>query len=156
MRVEGARRTSAQPRRMRLRGAIAALLSTIACAEPRPRLDVPVIRLQLDADTIDVGQPLRGSVTATDASGVVYVSVEACSDTLRKRRPPVNISPADSVTVFFDLDIALAVAAGRTIEVRAIVIDDQSFVVEVADTVFVRGSAVRGPGPNCRPRNSAQ
>jgi len=132
------------------RTAIAVLCAAFfGCAEARPRLDVPAVRIELEADTVDVGAAIRGRVVATDASGIVYVSVEACSDSLR-RRTRYDTFAVDSITLDFDLDLGAPVAPGRLIEVRALVIDDQLFTVEVVDTVFVRGSSIPDSRPICR------
>ena len=130
---------------------LAVLLAAVlgGCLSERVRLDAPLVELVVADSVVAPGDSVRGSIEATDASGIVYLAVIARAADSVSRLGPLNFVRVDSVRRDFRLRVPRGAAAGSTVEVIATVIDNQNFTVELRDTLVVRGTprAVADPRP---------
>ena len=119
---------------------LAALLAAVltGCLSERVRLDAPLVELVVADSVVAPGDSVRGTVTARDASGLVYLTVIARAADSVYRFGPLNFAPLDSIQRTFALRVPLTAAAGALVIVTAAAIDDQEFTIEVSDTVVVR------------------
>jgi hypothetical protein len=130
-------------RRARPVAGVALLVAALAgCVAERDRLDVPVVTLALGDSIVAPGDSVRGTVTARDASGLVYLTVSARAADSVYRFGPLNFAPLDSIQRTFRLRVPADAGAGALVIVTATAIDDQQFTVEVTDTVAVRPRGV--------------
>ncbi len=115
----------------------------LGCYRDRERLDVPVLDLLPDVDSISPGDTIRGVLRATDASGLLLVRLLAVYrrdaltpfvDTLRFR---YDLSEQTSVQLPFAIPIEDVVPVGSRVALLAAAFDDQEFMVEVTDTLWV-------------------
>lgn len=117
--------------------------TALGCYKDRERLDVPALSIVLDADSITPGDTIRGVLEASDASGLILVrlfavfrsdTLTADVDTLRRR---YDLFEQTSVSLPFDIPIAGSVPLGSRVALVAAAFDDQDFVVEATDTLWV-------------------
>jgi hypothetical protein len=117
--------------------------ATLGCYRDRARLDVPVLTIIPEIDSISPGDTLRGVMQATDASGLILVRLLAIHrrdsqtpfvDTIRLR---YDIPELTSVELSFTVPIPQAVPVGSRVALVAAAFDDQDFIVEATDTLWV-------------------
>jgi hypothetical protein len=123
--------------------ALPLLSAALGCYRDRERLDVPVLELLPDVDSVSPGDTIRGVLRATDASGLLLVrllavyrrdSLTPFVDTVRFR---YDLSEQTSVQLPFSVPIADEVPVGSRVALLAAAFDDQEFTVEVTDTLWV-------------------
>lgn len=115
----------------------------IGCYRERERLDVPVLTIIPDVDSISPGDTLRGIMEASDASGLLLVrllavyradSLTPFVDTLRLR---YDLPELTEVELPFSVPIPGATPVGSRVALLAVAFDDQEFQVESTDTLWV-------------------
>jgi hypothetical protein len=115
----------------------------IGCYRERERLDVPVLTILPDVDSISPGDTLRGIMEASDASGLLLVrllavyradSLTPFVDTLRLR---YDLPELTEVELPFSVPIPGASPVGSRVALLAVAFDDQEFQVEATDTLWV-------------------
>lgn len=123
--------------------ALPALAAAAGCYRDRERLDVPVLSILLEADSITPGDTIRGVMLATDASGLLLVRLFAVFrrdaqtpfvDTLRLR---YDLPELTDVELPFSVPIPAAVPIGSRVALVAAAFDDQEFQAEATDTLWV-------------------
>ena len=123
-------------------GAALSITALVGCISERDRLDVPVLTLALGDSVVAPGDSVRGTVTARDASGLVYLTVSARAADSVYRFGPLNFAPLDSIQRTFRLRVPADAGPGALVIVTATAVDDQQFTVEVTDTVAIRTRGV--------------
>lgn len=117
--------------------------AALGCYRERERLDVPELSIVLDVDSISPGDTIRGTLEATDQSGLILVrlfavyrsdTLSADVDTLRRR---FDLFEQTAVSLPFDVPIAGSVPVGSRVALVAAAFDDQDFLVEATDTLWV-------------------
>lgn len=117
--------------------------AALGCYRDRERLDVPVLELLPDVDSISPGDTIRGVIRATDASGLLLVRLLAVYrrdsqtpfvDTARYR---YDLAEEKAVELPFAVPIAAVVPVGSRVALLAAAFDDQDFMVEATDTLWV-------------------
>lgn len=132
-------------RRVVLLAIVAAPLAAAAlgCYRDRERLDVPSLSLVPDVDSVSPGDTLRGTMAASDASGLVLVrllamyrsdTATADVDTIRLR---YDLPELTDVELQFSIEIPGASPVGSRVALVAAAFDDQDFQVEATDTLWV-------------------
>jgi hypothetical protein len=117
--------------------------TVVGCYRDRERLDVPVLTLVPDVDSVSPGDTLRGVMHATDASGLVLVRLLATyrSDTLTPAvdtiRLRYDLPELTQVELLFSIPIPGASPVGSRVALVAAAFDDQDFLVEATDTLWV-------------------
>lgn len=117
--------------------------SASGCYRDRERLDVPLLTIVPDVDSISPGDTLRGVLQASDGSGLIHVRLIATyrSDTLSPAVDTVrfryDLPELQSVELLFSLPIAGASPIGSRVALVAAAFDDQDFQVEATDTLWV-------------------
>jgi hypothetical protein len=115
----------------------------LGCYRDRERLDVPVLTLVPDIDSISPGDTLRGVMHVTDGSGLLLVrllatyrrdAVSPFVDTLRLR---YDLPELNDVDLLFAVPIPPEVPVGSRVALVAAAFDDQDFQVEETDTLWV-------------------
>ena len=116
---------------------VALAAAAAACVGDRERLDVPRLTLALDDTVAVAGGLITGRVAATDASGVIFLGVYACTrdSTYRNREDFIR---ADSAAIDFELRVAAATPANAPVRVYAVTIDNQNFTVDTSRVIYVR------------------
>jgi hypothetical protein len=123
--------------------AVPAVAAVLGCYRDRERLDVPVLQIFVDADSVSPGDTIRGIMQATDASGLLLVRLLAVYrrdaqtpfvDTLRLR---YDLPELTEVTLPFAVPIPAVAPIGSRVALVAAAFDDQEFVVEATDTLWV-------------------
>lgn len=117
---------------------VSGLTLLAACLDSRERLAPPNVTLSLADQTVLAGGEVLGTITASDASGIIYVAaqIRIGFDTLDRSvaQPP----EPDTIQYNFRLRVRPGIPVGTPIYVTAIVIDAQNFKVEKEDTITVR------------------
>lgn len=117
---------------------VSGLTLLAGCLDSRERLVPPEVTLSLVQQTVAAGGDVYGTITASDASGIIYVAVQLRLgvDTLDRAVD----QPAEPATIQYNfrLSVRSGIPAGTPIYVTAIVIDAQNFTVEKEDTITVR------------------
>jgi hypothetical protein len=117
--------------------------AVLGCYRDRERLDVPVLLLLPEVDSISPGDTIRGVMEASDASGLLLVRLLAVYrrdaqtpfvDTLRVR---YDIPELTEVALPFVVPIPPEVPVGSRVALVAAAFDDQEFLVEATDTLWV-------------------
>jgi hypothetical protein len=120
-----------------------AMAAALGCYRDRERLDVPVLTITPDVDSISPGDTLRGVMQASDASGLLLVRLLAVYrrdaqtpfvDTVRVR---YDLPELTAVELPFAVVIPSAVPLGSRVALLAAAFDDQEFQVEATDTLWV-------------------
>jgi hypothetical protein len=117
--------------------------TVVGCYRDRERLDVPVLTLVPDVDSVSPGDTLRGVMHATDGSGLVLVRLLATyrSDTLTPAvdtiRLRYDLPELTQVELLFSIPIPGASPVGSRVALVAAAFDDQDFLVEATDTLWV-------------------
>lgn len=120
-----------------------ATAAALGCYRDRERLDVPVLTLVPDVDSVSPGDTLRGVMQATDASGLILVRLIAtfrrdtltpAVDTLRLR---YDLPELNEVELQFSVPLPGAMPVGSRVALVAAAFDDQEFQVEATDTLWV-------------------
>ena len=112
------------------------------CVSERERLDVPTVTLNVTSPAPPPGGRVTGRAEASDGSGLTSLAVYACTaDSVFRDNAPLDRER--SVTLDFSLHVSSAAAAGAPVEVYAATFDDQGFVAEASQVVYVGG--VTGP-----------
>ncbi|HSJ64495.1 MAG TPA: hypothetical protein VK922_11435 [Gemmatimonadaceae bacterium] len=123
--------------------AVPAVGAMLGCYRDRERLDVPVLHLFVEADSVSPGDTIRGILQASDASGLLLVRLLAVYrrdaqtpfvDTLRLR---YDLPELTEVTLPFAVPIPDVVPIGSRVALVAAAFDDQEFLVEATDTLWV-------------------
>ena len=116
------------------------LMVTAACIEDRDRLSPPRVTLELESQTVPAGNDVVGTISAADASGIVYVSaqIRIQGDLAEPRRTYATSPGSDTVQFVFHLQARTGFPSGTPIYVTATVEDDQNFVVTKEDTITIR------------------
>lgn len=113
------------------------------CYRDRERLDVPEITITPDVDSVSPGDTLRGVIHANDASGLILVRMFATyrSDTLTPDVDTVrlryDLPELTEVEILFSIPIPGASPVGSRVALVAAAFDDQEFLVEATDTLWV-------------------
>lgn len=117
-------------------GLVMLALGLSGCFEERERLDTPVLSLSLHDDRVRAGDTIRGALQARDASGLLEWRVIARSafDTVRAYG---SVGEVTQLEQSFALPVVDTVPNGTAIEIEAVVLDNQSFLVARSDTVTV-------------------
>lgn len=125
---------------MRRRLLVSGLLLSAACIQDRERLEPPRVSLALADQTVQAGGDVFGTISAADASGIIYVSAQIRieGDSLSPRRSFANPPESDTIQYSFRLTVRPGFPAGTPIYVTATVIDDQNFEVVKEDTISIR------------------
>jgi hypothetical protein len=117
--------------------------AALGCYRDRERLDVPVLTLLPDVDSISPGDTIRGVMRASDASGLLLVRLLAVYrrdaqspfvDTVRLR---YDLPELTQVELPFSVPIPAVVPVGSRVALVAASFDDQEFLVEATDTLWV-------------------
>jgi hypothetical protein len=117
--------------------------AVLGCYRDRERLDVPVLLLLTEVDSISPGDTIRGVMEASDASGLLLVRLLAVYrrdaqtpfvDTLRLR---YDLPELTEVALPFFVPIPSEVPVGSRVALVAAAFDDQEFSVEATDTLWV-------------------
>jgi hypothetical protein len=117
--------------------------TALGCYRDRERLDVPVLTLLPDVDSISPGDTIRGVMRASDASGLLLVRLLAVYrrdaqspfvDTVRLR---YDLPELTQVELPFSVPIPAVVPVGSRVALVAAAFDDQEFLVEATDTLWV-------------------
>jgi len=117
--------------------------TVVGCYRDRERLDVPVLTLVPDVDSVSPGDTLRGVMHATDGSGLILVRLLATyrSDTLTPAvdtiRLRYDLPELTEVELLFSIPIPGASPVGSRVALVAAAFDDQDFLVEATDTLWV-------------------
>lgn len=117
-------------------GLVMLAMGLSACFEERERLDTPVLSLSLIDDRVRAGDTIRGALQARDASGLLEWRVIARSafDTVRAYGSAGEVTQLEQS---FALPVVDTVPNGTLIEIEAVVLDNQSFLVGRSATVTV-------------------
>lgn len=117
-----------------------ALVAGVSCIQDRERLEPPRVTLALADQTVLPGGDVFGTISAADASGIVYVSaqIKIAGDTLSPRRTYANPPGSDTIQYQFHLTVRTGFPPGTPIYVTASVMDDQNFLVTREDTIAIR------------------
>lgn len=125
---------------MMRRGLLVALLACAGCIRDRERLEPPRVTLALADQTVLPGGDVFGTISAADASGIVYVSaqIRIAGDSANPRRTYANPPGSDTIQYEFHLTVRTGFPPGTPIYVTASVMDDQNFLVVKEDTIAIR------------------
>jgi len=125
---------------VRRRLLVSGFLLLAACIQDRERLEPPRVTLELADQTVLPGGDVFGTISAADASGIIYVAaqIRIAGDTLSPRRTFANPPELDTIQYSFRLTVRSGFPAGTPIYVTATVIDDQNFEVVKEDTISIR------------------
>ena len=115
------------------------------CVGERERLDVPRLTLQVVNSTVMPGGVIAGSAAATDASGLVFVAVYACTRDSIFRHAVQLYDRTPSTEFSFTLPVSSASAEGDSVVVYAFASDNQGFDAETVSVAFIRGSNTSTP-----------
>jgi hypothetical protein len=111
------------------------------CVGERERLDVPRLTVEVINSTVTPGGVIVGSAAATDASGLEFVAVYACTrDSIFLNSRQVY-NRARSAEFPFELPVSSASAEGDSVVVYGFASDTQGFDAETVSVVFIRGSS---------------
>lgn len=122
----------------------AAGFATLGCYRERERFDVPSLTVTPSDSVVAPGDTLRGTVHATDGSGLSLVRVIAISllDATGTRLDSIgqrfNVDDRRSFESSFAFPMTKTVPIGSVVRLEALAIDNQNFTVQIVDTVFVR------------------
>jgi hypothetical protein len=117
---------------------VSGLTMLAACLDSRERLVPPEVTLSLVEQTVAAGGEIYGTITASDASGIIYVAVQVRSATDTLDRSVAQPAEPATVQYTFSLSVRSGIPTGTPLYVTAIVIDAQNFKVEKEDTITVR------------------
>ena len=119
---------------------VVGLALLLGCLDSRERLAPPKVTLSVTDQTVLPGGQVLGTISASDASGIIYVAAQIRieGDTLAPRRAFENPPESDTIQYNFSLTVRSGFSAGTAIYVSATVIDDQNFEVVKEDTIFIR------------------
>lgn len=111
-----------------------------ACIDSRERLSPPNVTLSVADRTVLPGGNVTGTISASDASGIIYVAaqIRIQGDTADPRRSVAQPAETDTIQYNFILRVRTGFPAGTPIYVTATVIDDQNFEVTKEDTITIR------------------
>jgi hypothetical protein len=117
-----------------------ACLAGVACLQDRERLEPPRVTLKLADQTVLPGGDVLGTISAADASGIVYVHAEIriAGDSGRPQGTSATSDSRDTIQYTFSLPVRTGFPSGTPIYVTASVMDNQNFVVTKEDTIAIR------------------